>query len=77
LNELLFSATLSLFSIQKVALLSGIEGARLFYENECMKRSGSMPSNILKRLFGEGGVQGLNGKVHNHRKLILMYLMTS
>jgi fatty-acid peroxygenase len=47
-------------------------------KNECMKRSGTMPSNILKSLFGEGGVQGfLNGKVHDHRKLIFMNLMTS
>jgi fatty-acid peroxygenase len=62
---------------QKVALLSGMEGARLFYDNERMKRSGAMPSHILKSLFGEGGVQGLDGKVHEHRKLLFMNLMTT
>ncbi|MFL8936779.1 cytochrome P450 [Rossellomorea oryzaecorticis] len=61
---------------KKTALLSGEEGARLFYDRERMKRSGAMPSHILKSLFGEGGVQGLDGAVHEHRKLLFMNLMT-
>ncbi|KPL60119.1 cytochrome P450 [Rossellomorea vietnamensis] len=61
---------------KKVALLSGEEGVKLFYDNEKMKRNGAMPPHILNTLFGKGGVQTLDGKSHVHRKRLFMSLMT-
>lgn len=61
---------------QKVALLSGEEGAKLFYDNNRFKRSGAMPKPVLKTLFGEGGVQTLDGKMHIERKHLFMSIMT-
>jgi fatty-acid peroxygenase len=61
---------------QKVALLSGEAGVKLFYDNEKMKRNGAMPPHILNTLFGKGGVQTLDGKSHEHRKRLFMSLMT-
>jgi fatty-acid peroxygenase len=61
---------------QKVALLSGEAGVKLFYDNEKMKRNGAMPPHILNTLFGKGGVQTLDGGSHEHRKRLFMSLMT-
>jgi len=61
---------------QKVALLSGEEGAKLFYDSDKMKRNGAMPSPVLKTLFGEGGVQTMDGKAHIERKHLFMSIMT-
>jgi len=61
---------------QKVALLSGEEGAKLFYDNERMKRNGAAPPPVLKTLFGEGGVQTMDGKAHVQRKQLFMSIMT-
>lgn len=35
-----------------------------------------MPKLVLKTLFGQGGVQTLDGAAHHHRKNIFMDLMT-
>lgn len=61
---------------EKVALISGESAAELFYDSELMKRNGAMPSRVLKTLFGEGGVQTLDGQAHAHRKQLFMSLMT-
>lgn len=34
-----------------------------------------MPGRIQKTLLGEGGVQGLDGAAHQHRKKMFMSLM--
>ncbi|UOQ44111.1 cytochrome P450 [Halobacillus salinarum] len=60
----------------KTALLSGEEGAKLFYDNERMQRNSAMPPRVLKTLFGEDGVQTLDGDVHRRRKNVFMTLMT-
>ncbi len=61
---------------QKVALLSGEEGAKVFYDSNRMKRNGAMPTPVLKTLFGEGGVQTMDGKAHVERKHLFMSIMT-
>lgn len=61
---------------EKVGLISGESAVELFYNNELMKRSGAMPSRVLKTLFGEGGVQTLDDQAHAHRKQLFMSLMT-
>ncbi|MDM8353462.1 cytochrome P450 [Brevundimonas staleyi] len=54
--------------------LKGEKGAALFYDAERFRREGAMPSPIRKTLLGEGGVQGLDGEAHRHRKAIFMGL---
>jgi fatty-acid peroxygenase len=65
----------------KVFLRSGIcitgpVMAELFYDETRFKRSGVAPRRFQKTLFGEGGVQGLDGPAHQHRKRMFMSLMT-
>ncbi|WP_058306444.1 cytochrome P450 [Gracilibacillus massiliensis] len=61
---------------EKVICLTGEEQAKLFYDNEKFIRKDAAPGRIQKTLFGEGGVQGLDGSEHHHRKAMFMSLMT-
>ncbi|SEH90114.1 fatty-acid peroxygenase [Halobacillus karajensis] len=61
---------------EKVALLSGVEGAKLFYDTNRMDRKNALPKRVLKTLFGENGIQTKDGEAHAHRKLLFMSLMT-
>lgn len=61
---------------QKVICISGEEAAELFYDNEQFQRKGAVPKRIFKSLFGVGGVQGMDGAAHAHRKALFMSLMT-
>ena len=56
--------------------MRGEEAARLFYDTERFRRSGSAPMRVQKTLFGRGGVQGLDDEAHRHRKRMFMSLMT-
>lgn len=62
---------------KKVICISGKDAAALFYDNERFQRKGAVPMRIFKSLFGVGGVQGLDGAVHEHRKQLFMSLMTA
>ena len=57
--------------------MTGPAAAELFYRNEQLVRKDAMPARIQKTLLGEGGVQGLDGEAHRHRKRMFMSLMTS
>lgn len=61
---------------QNVICMTGAEAAQLFYDEERFIRKGAAPKRIQKTLFGENGVQGLDGAAHRHRKLLFMSLMT-
>ncbi|MBN8209812.1 cytochrome P450 [Bacillus sp. NTK071] len=61
---------------EKTICLTGKEAAKLFYDNEKFKRSGAAPKRVQKTLFGENGVQALDGEAHHHRKEMFMSLMT-
>ena len=61
---------------QKAIVISGKDAAELFYDNERFQRKGAAPKRIFKSLFGVGGVQGLDGVAHEHRKGLFMSLMT-
>jgi fatty-acid peroxygenase len=63
-----------LFS-KKIIFMRGKEAAKLFYDNEKFTRQGASPKLIQKTLFGEGGVQGLDGEAHKHRKAMFMGFM--
>lgn len=62
--------------LKKVICLRGEEAAIRFYDTDFFMRKGAAPSRVQKTLFGQGGVQGLDGKAHRHRKNVFMSLMT-
>ncbi|WP_368504983.1 cytochrome P450 [Alkalihalophilus sp. As8PL] len=61
---------------EKAICLTGKEAAKVFYDNDKFTRVGAAPKRVQKTLFGEGGVQGLDGEEHHHRKQMFMSLMT-
>lgn len=63
-------------ALEKTICLRGVEAAKIFYDTEKFSREGSAPRRIQKTLFGQGGVQGLDGKAHRHRKQMFMSLMS-
>ncbi|MCI1775225.1 MAG: cytochrome P450 [Paenibacillus lautus] len=61
---------------ERAICLRGEEAARLFYDRDKFVRSGAAPKRVLKTLFGEDGVQTLDGEEHHHRKAMFMSLMS-
>ncbi|WP_224996041.1 cytochrome P450 [Cesiribacter sp. SM1] len=62
--------------MQKTVCLHGEEAAKVFYDTTKFKRKGAAPKRVQKTLFGEKGVQTLDGEAHRHRKAAFMSLMT-
>ncbi|MCG1027465.1 cytochrome P450 [Virgibacillus halodenitrificans] len=62
---------------QKAICMGGKEATEIFYDNTKFKRSGAAPKRVQKTLFGENGVQTLDGEEHKHRKQMFMSLMSS
>ncbi|WP_105439435.1 cytochrome P450 [Neorhizobium sp. T25_13] len=62
--------------LERTICMTGPEAARLFYNPDLFVRKGAMPKAIQKTLLGEGGVQGLDGGSHRHRKQMFMSLMS-
>ncbi len=60
----------------KVLCMSGAGAAQIFYNPKYFKRKGVAPKRIQKSVFGENGVQSLDGSAHIHRKLMFMSIMT-
>lgn len=56
--------------------VTGRDAARLLYDDSLFQRSETVPSRIVKTLFGRGGVQGLDDHEHEHRKRMFMSMMT-
>ncbi|HLQ74417.1 MAG TPA: cytochrome P450 [Alloiococcus sp.] len=61
---------------KEVIAIYGKKAAETFYNPKNFKREGAMPDVVLNTLFGQGGVQTLDGEEHHHRKNIFMDLMT-
>lgn len=61
---------------EKVICLGGEEATKLFYDNRKFKRDKAAPNRALNTLFGQGGVQTLDGEAHAHRKKMFMSLMS-
>lgn len=61
---------------KEAIVIYGSSAAKIFYDPRNFKRKGAMPKLVLKTLFGQGGVQTLDGAAHHHRKNIFMDLMT-
>lgn len=62
---------------QQAVCMGGKEAAELFYDDEKFQRHGAAPNRVRETLFGEKGVQTLDGEVHKHRKQMFMSLMSS
>ncbi len=58
--------------LQKVICMGGAEAAKLFYDTDHFLRHGATPERVQKTLFGQGGVQGLDGEAHRWRKQMFM-----
>lgn len=56
--------------------MTGPAAAELFYDEERFMRRGAAPARMQKTLFGQGGVQGLDGEAHRRRKQLFLSLMT-
>ncbi|HEX5564723.1 MAG TPA: cytochrome P450 [Sporosarcina sp.] len=61
---------------KKMICMKGPEAVELMYDSSKFQRSGAVPKRIQKSLFGEGGVQTLDGNAHKVRKLMFLSLMT-
>lgn len=61
---------------KKAICMVGKDAAELFYDQEKFKREGAAPNRAIQTLFGENGVQTLDGADHQHRKDMLMSVMT-
>ena len=61
---------------KEVIAIYGKKAAEIFYDPQNFKREGAMPEVVLNTLFGQGGVQTLDGEEHRHRKNTFMDLMT-
>lgn len=55
--------------------LRGEPAAKLFYNPTHFTRTAAAPKRIRQTLFGAGGVQGLDGEAHAHRKALFMSCM--
>jgi fatty-acid peroxygenase len=61
---------------KKAICMSGKEAAEVFYDHDKFKRKGAAPKRAVQTLFGENGVQALDGEEHKHRKEMFMSLMS-
>ncbi len=61
--------------LERTLCLSGVEAARFFYDRDLFTREGPAPRFLRRTLFGEGGVQGLDGAAHRHRKALFLSLL--
>ncbi|WP_214701072.1 MULTISPECIES: cytochrome P450 [unclassified Exiguobacterium] len=61
---------------ERVICVGGEEAAEVFYDADKFMRQDAAPKRLLKTLFGEDGVQTLDGAAHTHRKHMFMSLMT-
>ncbi|MEZ4240474.1 MAG: hypothetical protein R3F59_30835 [Myxococcota bacterium] len=63
-------------ALRRTICLRGRDGAALFYDGERFERRGAAPSRLKATLLGRGGVQGLDGEDHLHRKALFMGIVT-
>ncbi len=62
---------------QQAICMGGKEAAALFYDEEKFQRQGAAPNRVRETLFGEKGVQTLDGEAHQHRKQLFMPLLSA
>lgn len=62
--------------LHRTLCMTGAPAAELFCDPERFERSGAPPDRIQKSLFGEGGVQGLDGEDHRRRKQMFLTVLS-
>jgi len=60
---------------KKSVCMSGRDAAQVFYDPHLFQREGAAPNRLVQTLFGENGVQTLDGEAHRHRKEMHMSIM--
>jgi fatty-acid peroxygenase len=63
--------------LRRTVCMTGADAARLFYDANRFRRAGAAPEPLQKTLFGEGGVQGLDGEDHRRRKSMFLEINQS
>lgn len=63
-------------ALEKTICMRGVQAAQVFYDTEKFSRQNAAPKRVRETLLGEGGVQGLDGDAHRHRKQMFMSLMS-
>lgn len=61
---------------RRTIVISGKDAAELFYDNDKIERSGTLPPRVVKTLFGKGAIHTTTGKTHIDRKGLFMSIMT-
>ncbi|HEY0818494.1 MAG TPA: cytochrome P450 [Rhizobacter sp.] len=61
--------------LRPTVCMSGQAAARLFYDEGVIERHGAAPEPLRATLFGKGGVQGLDGAAHRHRKALFLQIL--
>lgn len=60
---------------KKVICMGGRNAAELFYDEDKFERKGAVPNRVIQTLFGQDGVQTLDGEEHRHRKQLLLSIL--
>jgi len=58
--------------LRRTTCMTGAEAAKLLYDPTRFQRAGAAPPPLQKTLFGQGGVQGLDGERHRRRKAMFL-----
>ncbi|KTT11204.1 cytochrome P450 [Pseudomonas oryzihabitans] len=58
--------------LQSTLCLRGPAAVELFYREDRFTRADAAPRQLRRTLFGEGGVQGLDGAAHRQRKAVFV-----
>ncbi|MBB4823499.1 fatty-acid peroxygenase [Sporosarcina luteola] len=61
---------------KKMICMVGRDAVELFYDPARFQRSRAVPKRVQKTLFGENGVQTMDGAAHHARKALFLSLMT-
>ena len=62
--------------LQPTICMRGRDAAEVFYDTDRFRRTDAAPRRMRKTLFGDGGVQALDGHAHHHRKAMYLSLMS-
>ncbi len=62
--------------LRRTVCMSGPMAAALFYDSRRFVRRHAAPEPVRATLFGKGGVQGLDGAAHQHRKALFTGLLS-
>lgn len=65
----------SRFLVHTPVFIGGPDAPRFFYDTDVIKREGVAIARIEKTLLGKGGIHGLDGDEHRHRKAMFLSFM--